>query len=147
MLKKDGIRTQLRLSGCLRIGCYICGLMLLMGCNPSNKSVQELQTLTSWSGSIRMIGEELLAQHITPTYAATALKLAAQSLQKEQSSLEKAKVPIEMIQEAKNLQSTAANMKIAVEHTDTFHIKKAIHDSIESQEKLKKMLATVNPEP
>jgi len=105
-----------------------------------------MQTLVSWAGMIRMIGEETAAQHVTKTYAEISLRSAVEALNQEKSSLRKVDLPKEVIQFADQLQKVASEMRIAVQQQNNSNLQQTTQEASSLQVKLRSILQRVSSE-
>ncbi|MDQ3819197.1 MAG: hypothetical protein M3362_16185 [Acidobacteriota bacterium] len=63
-------------------------LILLTACtSPSDKLTKELKTVSSWSATVRMVGEALMGGEVPDAYAKRTLDTAAQNLEDESKTL------------------------------------------------------------
>ena len=108
----------------------VCSLSLLFlvfnGCTrtPSDQLKTELQTITSWTATARMVGEEWLKGAVPNAYAAHTLQTAGESLSEairtleEQSPEGAAELRTPLIGQARSLEQLVEQMRADIENRD-----------------------------
>jgi hypothetical protein len=108
----------------------VCGLSLLLlafTCcthTPSDQLKTELQTITSWTATARMVGEAWLKGAVPNAYAAHTLQTADESLSEairtlsEQSSEGVAELQTSLTGQARSLKQLVEQMRAAIENRD-----------------------------
>jgi hypothetical protein len=107
--------------------CSLSLLLLAFTCctrTPSAQLKAELQTITSWTATARMVGEAWLKGAVPNAYAAHTLQTAKESLSEairtlsEQSSEGVAELQTSLMGQARSIGQLVEQMRVAVENRD-----------------------------
>jgi hypothetical protein len=101
-------------------------LLAFNGCtqSPADQLKAELQTVTSWTATARMVGEAWLKGYLPRAYAARTLRTAQETISEEaktiqgQSSEGVAELHTSLMSEAQSLEQLIGQMHEAVEYGD-----------------------------
>lgn len=124
---------------------FLVLLISLSACSsqsPADKLRQELQTVSSWVSTSRMVGEALQNGKVPNAYAARTLEAAGQNLQEESRTLEKSSdIPTEGRANAQaqiaRLQQIIGQLKASVEGKDTASLSKEMEKLALEEQSLK----------
>ncbi|MDT5061860.1 MAG: hypothetical protein QOH63_2319 [Acidobacteriota bacterium] len=102
-------------------------LLLAFTCcaqSPADQLKAELQTITSWTATARMVGEAWLKGYLPNAYAARTLRTAQETISdeaktiQEQSSEGVAELHTSLMGQARSLEQLIGQMRAAVENRD-----------------------------
>lgn len=131
---------------------HICSLSLLLiffNCctpSPSDQLKTELQTITSWTATARMVGEAWLKGAVPNAYAAHTLQTAGESLSEairtlqEQSPEGVAELRTSLVGQARSLEQLVEQMRADIENRDRNALSQLLKQ-LEGEEQTIKALA------
>jgi len=114
----SGYRQLLQINGCLLL------LTLLAACSSKSSSkdlTKELQTVTSWTATVQMAGDNWLHANVPTVYAKETFSKAHKKLQKETEKLSHLSVSTQrrtILEHLQHLELTVGKMSNAVEQKD-----------------------------
>jgi len=129
--------------------CSLSLLLLAITCctrTPSDQLKTELQTITSWTATARMVGEAWLKGAVPNAYAAHTLRTAGESLSEairtlsEQSPEGVAELQTSLMGQARSLEQLVEQMRAAVENRDGSALSQLLKQ-LEGEEQTIKALA------
>lgn len=130
--------------------CSLSLLLLAFNCctrTPLDQLKTELQTITSWTATARMVGEEWLKGAVPNAYAAHTLQTAKESLAEairtlsEQSPEGTAELQTSLLGQARSLERLVEQMRAAIENRDGSTLSQLLKQ-LEGEEQIIKALTT-----
>jgi hypothetical protein len=133
-------------------GVRVCSLSLFLlaftccAKSPADQLKAQLQTVTSWTATARMVGEAWLKGYLPHAYAARTLRTAQETISEEAKTIqgenpgEVAELHASVLGQARSLEQLIGQMRAAVENRDGSALSQQLKQ-LEGEEETIKALA------